>query len=113
MEPMDPLESKGQVKLFLVHCGFYDPEVGDGVYESHVNFFVVAEDFAEARMRVKKNPIFLNKRMHIDGLQQVEAIDGYRVNLDLDKELDGRSQVLSHRYNELLPKKSPKGVPIH
>lgn len=101
------------MRLFLVHCGFYDPSVGDGVYESHVNFFVVAEDFSDARARAKQNPVFQGKKMHIDGLQQLDAIDGYRVNLDLDKDLDGRSEVSSHRYNDLLPKKSPKGVPIH
>jgi hypothetical protein len=101
------------MKLFLVHCGFYDSSVGDGVYESHVNLFVVAEDFADARIRAKQDPVFQGKKMHIDGLQQLDAIDGYRVVLDLDKDLDGRSEVQSHRYNDMLPKKSPKGVPIH
>jgi len=101
------------MKLYVVHCGFYDSEVGDGVYESHVNFFVVAQDFGDARARAKKNPQFQQKRMHIDGLQQLDAIDGFRVSLDLDKELDGRSQVQNHRYNDLPPSKAPKGVPIH
>lgn len=26
------------MNLYLAHCGFYDTEVCDGLYESHVNF---------------------------------------------------------------------------
>jgi len=101
------------MKLFLVHCGFYDPEMCDGVYESHVNFFVVAESFEAARARAKQNPIFQQKKMHVDGLQQVDAVDGHHVELSFDKKLAGQSLVVSHRYHDMLSKKSPKGVPVH
>lgn len=31
------------MKLYLVHCGFYDEEVSEGIYEFHVNLPVIAE----------------------------------------------------------------------
>jgi len=51
------------MKLYLVHCGFYDPAVCDGLFESHVNFFVAAKNFEEARLNAKKLPEFQGKRI--------------------------------------------------
>jgi len=39
------------MQLYLVHCGFYDVELCDGLYESHVNFFVAAKSFEDARVQ--------------------------------------------------------------
>lgn len=100
------------MKLYMVHCGYYDGEVFDGVYESHVNFFVVAESFEEARAKAKANPLYQNKRMHVDGLQQLDAIDGYRLQLEEDTTLDGRSHVLTDRYRGLATK-SPEKSSLH
>jgi ribosomal protein S4E len=93
------------MKLFLIHCGFYDGEVFDGVYESHVNFFVAARDFDDARAKAKLNPVFKGKKMHVDGLQQIDVIDGHRVRLEEDPAADGASVVVSHRHRDLAPKK--------
>ena len=30
------------MKLYMVHVGFYDVEVGEGIYESHLNYFISA-----------------------------------------------------------------------
>jgi hypothetical protein len=92
------------MKLFLVHCGFYDKDILDGVYESHVNFVVAAESFEDARARVKLEPDFQKKKMHVDGLQMIEAAQGYRVALQLDESLSGESRVTSSRHRELAPK---------
>ncbi|MGE0615254.1 MAG: hypothetical protein AB7P04_06410 [Bacteriovoracia bacterium] len=92
------------LKLFLVHCGFYDLEVLDGVYESHVNFVVAAESFEAARAKVKLEPDFQRKRMHVDGLQLIEAAQGYRVRLEADPRLEGKSTVISNRHRDLAPK---------
>ena len=100
------------MKLYLVHCGFYENEVMDGVYESHVNFFVVAESFEDARARAKRNALFQKKRMHVDGLQQLDAIDGYRVALEEDRALDGKTQVLTDRYRGLAAK-NPEKPSLH
>lgn len=91
--------------LFLVHCGYYDPEVMEGLYESHVNFFVVAESFEDARTKAKLNEEFKRKKMHIDGLQQIEAVDGFKIHAMLDHSLQGASRVISHRHRDLAPKK--------
>ena len=96
---MEPL------KLFLVHCGFYDTELLDGVYESHVNFLVGATSFETARDAVKLEPDFQKKKMHVDGLQHIDAIHGCRVHLHPEPELNGKSIIVSSRHRDLAPKK--------
>jgi len=93
------------MKLFLVHCGFYDAELGDGIYESHTNFFVAAQDFDDAKLKAKALPQFQNKRMHVDGLQEIVAVEGFRIGLTEDKSLAGGSVVLSNKHRDLAPKK--------
>lgn len=94
------------LKLFQVHCGFYDPEILDGVFEAHVNFVVAAESFEDARAKVKLEPDFQKKKMHVDGLQLIEAVQGYRVELRADETLEGKSIVTSSRHRDLAPKKT-------
>lgn len=45
------------MKLYMIHCGFYDPDLCDGLYEGHVNFFVAAESFEDARAKAKLIPV--------------------------------------------------------
>ena len=99
--------------LFMVHCGFYDTEVCDGLYESHVNFFVVAEDFQQARIKAKEHSLYQGKKMHIDGLQQLEAIEGFRVILESDASLEGKSRVRVDRYRGLAQKTAPRHQSLH
>ena len=73
------------MKLFLIHVGFYDHEVIEGLYEQHSNYFVVAEDIKEARERAKKKPIYKRKKMHIDGIQELNVVDGFRITLVPEK----------------------------
>lgn len=91
--------------LYLVHCGFYDLEILDGAYESHVNFFVAAQDFEDARAKVKTLPEFVRKKMHVDGLQEVQAVDGHRISLTEDAALAGATRLVSNKFRELAPKK--------
>lgn len=100
------------MKLYLVHCGYYDNAVLEGVYESHVNFFVVAESFEQARAKAKQNALYQEKRMHVDGLQQLDAIDGFRLNLTEDTTLAGQSQMLTDRYRGLAAK-TPEKSSLH
>ena len=93
------------LQLYLVHCGYYDVDVVEGVYESHVNFVVPASSVEDARARVKNEPDFARKKMHVDGLQRIEAAQGYRVILEADAALAGRSLVQSSRHRDLAPKK--------
>lgn len=95
------------MKLFLVHCGYYDPEICNGVYESHANYFVAAESFEEARARAKALPQVRLRKMHVDGLQEIVAVDGYRVALAPDRMLTESTIVNSHRHRELAPRVDP------
>jgi len=73
------------MKLFLAHCGFYDQALAEGgrnIFESHHNFYVAAADAAAAKAQVKEKPLFKDKKMHVDGLHEISAVDGYRVILE-------------------------------
>ena len=98
-------------KLFLVHCGFYDLEILDGNYESHVNYFVAAPDFEEARTRVRLLPDFQRKKMHVDGIQEIQAVAGHRVALNEDAALNGQTVLISNKLRDLAPKKIDTGTP--
>jgi hypothetical protein len=94
------------MQLYLVHCGFYDLELSDGIYESHVNYFVAAESFEHARERAKSLPEFRAKKMHVDGVQRIEAVHGHRVVLERDVKLSEEAMaIVSHRHRDLAPKK--------
>ncbi len=92
------------MNLYLVHCGFYDNEVCDGLYESHVNFFVSAESFEDARVKAKELPEFQAKRMHVDGLQEIQAVSGFRVRLEEDQSLENQTQIINFKHRDLAPK---------
>ena len=69
------------MKLYLVHTGYYDKNVGEGFFEQHTNIFIVAENAHNAREKVKKIPEYIEKKMHIDGIKEIEYIDGYDINV--------------------------------
>ena len=96
------------LKLYLVHCGFYDPELQDGIYESHVNFPVAAASFEDARAKAKLHPDFQKKRMHVDGLQEIQAVSGFRVKLEKDASLADQPLIQSNRHRDLAPKPAPQ-----
>ncbi len=93
-------------KLFLIHCGYYDAEVGGGLFESHVNYFVVAESVEMARERAKTIAELRAKRMHIDGIQEISAVGGYRILLQEDASLGGETKLVNFNFRELAPKKN-------
>jgi len=92
--------------LYLVHCGFYDSTLCDGLYESDANFFVVAENFEEAKLEAKKLPEFKTKKMHVDGMQEVKAVGGYDINPQLNQSLAGQTLVTNYKQRDLAPKPS-------
>ena len=93
------------MKLYMVHCGFYDEAVCDGLYESHVNFFVCADSFEGARLKAKQLPEFKNKRMHVDGLQEIEAVGGFKIKLEAEISLQGKSVIHNFKHRDLAPVK--------
>ena len=69
------------MKLFLAHCGFYDKNISGGFYESHTIYFVVAPNAKEAKNRTKAIPEYKNKKMHIDGIKEINVVGDYKVIL--------------------------------
>lgn len=73
------------MKLYLVHCGFYDQSLADengrNIFEGHHNFYVAAEKPADAKFRVKEKRLFKEKQMHVDGIHEITHVDGYHIVL--------------------------------
>ena len=69
------------MKLFLIHVGYYEPSIMEGLYENHINFFIAADTINDAKQKVKVNHLFKKKKMHIDGIQLIDNVDGFRVEL--------------------------------
>ena len=73
---------KGEyMKLYLVHAGFYDDNISSGFYESHTNYFVVASSVKSAKSKARSIKEYRDKKMHIDGIMEVNEVDGYNINL--------------------------------
>ena len=89
------------MKLFLEHCGFYDMQLCEGIYESHVNLLVAAENFEQAKIRVRENPEFQKRKMHVDGIQQIALVNGYEVNLLRHPSQHSDTVLISHRHRDL------------
>lgn len=70
------------MKLFQIHTGFYDEkDASKGFYEGHTNFFVCAKDTSSARKEVKEKKEFKKYKMHIDGIQEISEVDGFKIIL--------------------------------
>lgn len=69
------------MNLYMVHVGYYDSSMGQGIYESHINYFVAGNDAKDAKQKVKMMKEFRDKAMHIDGIKEISSVDGYEVQL--------------------------------
>lgn len=85
------------MKLFIVHAGYYDSEIG--IYELHTNFVIAAPDVSEVKKIIKQKDIFKKKNMHIDAVQEVEVVDGYRVTLVEDQ--PNHTKLTSYDYTQM------------
>ncbi len=97
------------MNLYLVHCGFYDDNVCGGLYESHVNYFVVSEDFSGARRSVKEIPEFKLKKMHVDGLREIKAVGGYAI--ELSPVANQETEIVNFKHRDMAPKKPQVSQP--
>ncbi|MBC7658129.1 MAG: DUF1543 domain-containing protein [Chitinophagaceae bacterium] len=91
------------MKLYIVHCGFYDASDAAAIYENHANHYIVADDFEDAKRQVKALTSFKKKHMHIDGIQEVVAVNGYRLELIKDPNLEGKTQLYNLKYGSKAP----------
>tara|TARA_B100001765_G_scaffold147074_1_gene93919 strand:- start:123 stop:401 length:279 start_codon:yes stop_codon:yes gene_type:complete len=88
------------MKLYLVHAGFYDDNVSSGFYESHTNYFVVADNVKSAKLKARSIKEYRDKKMHIDGIMEVNEVDGYNINL-LPVDSKNESGVKKYSYDEV------------
>tara|TARA_B100000003_G_scaffold171215_2_gene158680 strand:+ start:520 stop:795 length:276 start_codon:yes stop_codon:yes gene_type:complete len=72
------------MKLYLVHTGFYDPSISKGFFESHSNYFIIAENEKSAKIRMKQMDEFKDKKMHIDGIMELNKIGDYHISINID-----------------------------
>jgi hypothetical protein len=79
----------------MVHVGYYDPSIGEGIYEHHVNFFIAAESPKKVKEKVLELKEFQDKRMHIDGIKELSYVDGYKVSLSEEKNPQ-KQEILSY-----------------
>ena len=86
------------MKLYLIHTGYYDKSFGDGFYEQHTNMFIVAKNAYEARDKVKKDKDYIAKKMHIDGIKEIENIGGYDIQL---KKSNSKQRVTSLNHYQV------------
>ncbi len=91
------------MKLYIVHCGFYDSSDSSAIFENHANFYLVAENFEDAKERMKAHPSFKQKKMHIDGLQEIHTVDGYAITPKLDSKLEGVTRIANMKYGSREP----------
>lgn len=94
-------EKAQPMKLYFIHCGFYDEEISEGIYEFHVNIPLVAETLEEAKKKVRLEPSFAKKKMHIDGIQEIKTVSGYRIDLTSDVLRTEQTQIDSHLHRDL------------
>ena len=87
--------------LYFIHCGFYDEEISDGIYEFHVNIPVIAGSLDAAKIKVRQNPIFILKKMHIDGIQEIEQVEGYQIHFLPTAQSLAETKVISHLHRDL------------
>jgi hypothetical protein len=85
------------MKLFSVHCGFYDEELSDGIYEFHLNIPVAADSVENAKIKVRQNKNFQKKKMHIDGIEEITLVDGFRISMVSEDGLTTTVQQHAHR----------------
>jgi len=85
------------MRLFMVHVGFYDAEVGEGLYESHMNFFIAASNAKSAKKKAFNMEQFKAKKMHIDGIKEISDVEGYKVVLEKSTT---KNQSKVYSYNE-------------
>ena len=86
------------MQLYLIHAGYYDPEIMEGLYEHHTNYFVVAKNVKDAKKKARQNSIYKKKKMHIDGIQELKAVDGYSIKLVAD---DSKDKTVIYSYDEI------------
>ena len=89
------------MKLFMVHLGFYDDDLGEGIYESHINHFIGATSAQSAKKKISALPEFKQRKMHIDGIKELSHVEGYKITLEKTDQFN-KSKVYSYNDSKKL-----------
>ena len=76
------------MNLYMVHVGYYDKNIGDGIYEILLNYFVAAASVKDAKKKTKSLEKFKKKPMNIDGIKEISNVGGNKVTLKESPEFD-------------------------
>lgn len=96
------ITSSSPLKLFSIHCGFYDHELSEGIYEFHVNLFIIADSVTDAKNQIRHNQMFKKKQMHIDGIQEITTVNGHHIQITTGQELNANLTVVkNHLHRDL------------
>ncbi|GEM_PF-4748098 len=55
----------------------------------------IAEDIKSAKNKIKNKEIFIAKKMHIDGIQEIVNVDGYSISVT-KKELETNNPIFNY-----------------
>ena len=94
------------MKLYLIHTGYYDKDFGEGFYEQHSNIIIVADSVQAAKEKVRSNTEYVDKKMHIDGIKEIENIDGYKIKLHKTNEKEKITNFNHHQVRFLKSNKN-------
>jgi hypothetical protein len=87
--------------LYLIHCGFYEEELSDGIFEFHINIPIVAGTLDEAKQKVRLQPMFIKKKMHIDGIQEIQQVGGFAVEVRPLNDPSQGDSIIDIRFRDL------------
>ena len=85
------------MKLYLIHLGYYDKN-SDGFYEQHTNILIVSENVHNAKNKIKNHNDFLERKMHIDGIKEIEIVDGYQISLNKTSD---KQKITTYNHNQV------------
>ena len=86
------------MKLYLIHAGYYNSEIMGGLYEQHTNYFVITESVAFAKKKALEIPDYQKNKMHIDGIQEWNVVEGYGIKLVKD---NLKNDMVIYNYNDV------------
>ena len=89
---------ENNLKLFLVHTGYYDKENSDGFYEQHTNILIIAESIFDAREKVKNKTEYKSKKMHIDGIKEIINVDGFDI---IPKKVSQSEKIITYSHHQI------------
>lgn len=88
------------MRLFFVNCGYYLPENEYKFIEMHSSFFVIARSPEEAKTKVKNKKVYKELDMHVDGMVEIQKVDGYAVHLVKEDTTD-ETILRSYNYTDI------------